>query len=125
SCEAAGHRRPSGRAELVHVILRSLAIAYADTLRVAARLAGRRLAGVRIIGGGARNDLLCLLTAEESGLPVVAGPAEASSLGIIYRLAVASGVLPSMELARSLELIDGDEVREFLPGTTPDRKVAT
>ena len=35
------------------------------------------------MGGGSRNALLCQLTADALGVPVVAGPVEASALGSI------------------------------------------
>lgn len=120
-CAAFGPSRPLSRAEMVRVIIRSLALAYAETLREAARLVGAELGEVRIIGGGARNRLLCQLTANEVGLVVESGLAEASSLGIVYRLAVASRTLPDMNVARALTLVDDDAIGRFMPHT-PTRK---
>ena len=108
-CLAAGYPRPGSRAQIVRIIVRSLAVAYADTLREAARIVGKQLASVRIVGGGARNRLLCQLTADETGLEVEAGPAEASSLGILFTLAVAAGTLPDMKTARKLPPTDDRE----------------
>ena len=122
-CLAAGYPRPASRAHIVRIIVRSLAVAYADTLREATRLVGKQLAGVRIVGGGARNRLLCQLTAEATGLEVEAGPAEASSLGILFTLAVAAGTLPDMKTARELAPTDDDSRGRFIPG--PARKEAT
>ena len=62
-------------------ILDSLAAAFAATVRDAARLAGRDVDVVHLVGGGSRNDLLCQLTADACGLPVVAGPVEATAIG--------------------------------------------
>ena len=112
-CEAAGHPRPGQRAEVVRVILGSLAVAYADTVREAARLVGKGLDGIRIVGGGARNRLLCQLTANAAGQAVESGPAEASSLGIVYRLAVATGVCADMDAARALALVSEDSGGRF------------
>ena len=47
----------------------------------AERLSGRAVDVVHIVGGGAQNALLCQLTADACGLPVVAGPVEATALG--------------------------------------------
>src|SRR6266498_3642931 len=71
ACQATGQPVPGGQAELVHCILDSLASAYARVLRDAERLSGRRVEVVHLVGGGARNRLLCELTADACGLPVL------------------------------------------------------
>jgi rhamnulokinase len=48
---------------------------------------------VHVVGGGARNALLCQLTADACGLPVLAGPVEAAALGNVLVQARAGGVL--------------------------------
>ncbi|MEV0457791.1 rhamnulokinase [Catellatospora methionotrophica] len=80
-CRRTGQPVPASRAALVRCILESLALAHARTVRQAQELAGRDVAVVHLVGGGARNELLCQLTADACGLPVVAGPVEATALG--------------------------------------------
>jgi rhamnulokinase len=81
ACRDTGQRVPDGQAELVRCILDSLAAAFARTLSDAVRLSGRQVEVVHLVGGGARNQLLCQLTADACELPVVAGPVEATALG--------------------------------------------
>jgi rhamnulokinase len=78
---AAGEPVPETPAEVVRAILDSLALAYRRYLRQAAGLAGRQVDVVHVVGGGSQNALLCQLTADACGLPVLAGPAEAAALG--------------------------------------------
>lgn len=108
ACAAHGADRPRTRADLVRAIVGSLADAYADTLGIAARLSGQELQRIRILGGGARNALLCALTAERSGCTVIAGPVEASVRGILLQLAIAAGDVPDAAAARGLMVDDGD-----------------
>lgn len=68
-------------AEVVRVIVDSLAAAHARRVADAARLSGREVDLIHLIGGGSRNALLAQRTADTSGLPVVAGPSEATALG--------------------------------------------
>ncbi|MFC4944415.1 rhamnulokinase [Pseudonocardia sp. GCM10023141] len=71
----------TSRAGIVRCILDSLALAHRRTVREAVALSGRDVDVVHVVGGGARNALLCRLTADACGLPVIAGPVEAAALG--------------------------------------------
>ena len=80
-CRRTGQPVPGTRAEFVRCVLDSLALAYRRTLADAQRLADRAVDVVHLVGGGTNNELLCQLTADACGLPVVAGPVEATALG--------------------------------------------
>ena len=86
---------PGTPAQLVRCILDSLALAYRRALLAAQSLSGRHADVVHVVGGGSRNDLLCQLTADATGLPVVAGPAEATALGNVLVQARALGAAPA------------------------------
>ena len=116
ACESSAGESPASRADLVRAILESLSSAYAQTLRQIEGLTGRSLTSVRLVGGGSRNDLLAGITAERTGIPVVAGPAEASIHGILFQLAAASGHLPDLATARKTPVDDGEPpVRRYAP----------
>ena len=80
-CSRTGQRPPDGRGALVRCILESLALKYRHTFERLQAVLGRKLSRMHIIGGGSRNALLNRFTAEATGVPVVAGPAEATVLG--------------------------------------------
>jgi rhamnulokinase len=92
-CRETGQTPPQSQAETVRCILDSLALAYRRTVRRAAQLSGRDVDVVHLVGGGARNALLCRLTADACGLPVRAGPVEAAALGNALVQARALGAL--------------------------------
>ncbi|SFF95640.1 rhamnulokinase [Blastococcus tunisiensis] len=94
ACADTGQVPPRSQAETVRCILDSLALAYRRTIRRAVELSGRDVEVVHLVGGGARNTLLCQLTADACGLPVVAGPVEAAALGNVLVQARAGAVLP-------------------------------
>ena len=81
ACRTAGQPVPGSRAALARCILDSLAVAYARAVDDASRLSGREIRTIHLVGGGANNDLLCRLTADACGVPVVAGPVEATAVG--------------------------------------------
>jgi rhamnulokinase len=91
---ARGRPVPRSHAEFTRCILDSLAIAYREALTDAQELSGRHADVVHVVGGGSRNELLCQLTADAAGLPVIAGPAEATALGNVLVQARALGVAP-------------------------------
>jgi rhamnulokinase len=96
ACALSGQPVPESPAELVRCILDSLAVAYRRTVRQAAELARRDVDVIHLVGGGAQNALLCQLTADACGLPVLAGPVEATALGNV------------LVQGRALGTIDGD-----------------
>ncbi|WP_076817329.1 rhamnulokinase [Pseudofrankia asymbiotica] len=91
AASAGGQREPRTPAEIVRCVLDSLAAAYARAVRAAEHLSRRRVDVVHLVGGGSRNELLCQLTADALGLPVLAGPAEATALGNVLVQARAHG----------------------------------
>jgi rhamnulokinase len=93
ACTRTGQTPPQSQAETVRCILDSLALAYRRTVRRAAELSGGDVEVVHVVGGGARNTLLCQLTADACGLPVLAGPVEAAALGNALVQARSAGVL--------------------------------
>ena len=99
----AGEPVPQTPAEIIRCILDSLALAYRRNVRLAGSLAGREVEVVHVVGGGARNEFLCQLTADACGVPVLAGPAEASALGNVLVQARALGAgLPDLAAMRAL-----------------------
>jgi rhamnulokinase len=100
---AHGLAAPPTPAALVRAILESLAAAYALAVEDAGRLTGRRIDVVHIVGGGSQNTLLCQLTANRTGRPVVAGPVEATATGNVLVQARSHGIVSgSLEALRDL-----------------------
>lgn len=101
-CQAAGQPAPQDPAQFIRAILTSLACKYNFVLRRLERATGRRFDTIHVIGGGARNGVLCQLTADIAARPVVAGPIEATALGNILVQARASGHVGSLAEMREL-----------------------
>ncbi|HEY1158021.1 MAG TPA: rhamnulokinase family protein [Arthrobacter sp.] len=78
-------------AAITRCIMDSLAAGYARTITDAERLADRPVEVVHVVGGGSQNALLCQLTANATGKPVIAGPVEATALGNVLVQARAAG----------------------------------
>jgi sugar (pentulose or hexulose) kinase len=100
---ARGAAAPTTPGEIVRCIMDSLALAHRRAVLAVQSLSGQHADVVYIVGGGSRNRLLCQLTADAIGLPVVAGPAEATALGNVLVQARALGAAPdSLEGMRQL-----------------------
>jgi rhamnulokinase len=87
-------------AAVTRVVLDSLALRYGSILRMIASITGRAVRGVQIVGGGSRNAYLNQATATVTGLPVVAGPVEATVIGNVLIQAMAAGRFASLAAAR-------------------------
>ena len=96
ACERSGQPAPDGVGATVRSILVSLACKYRWTLERLEAVSGRDMRRIHVIGGGARNDLLCRLTADLCGREVLAGPVEATALGNVLVQARGAGELASL-----------------------------
>lgn len=102
ACRARGQKAPVTVDMLTRSILVSLACKYRFVLEGLEVVTGRRLKAINTVGGGVRNALLCQLTADITGLPVLAGPAEASALGNVLMQARALGDVGSLAEMREV-----------------------
>jgi rhamnulokinase len=94
---------PQSRAEFVRCILESLADAFATAVRRASELSGKPVSVIHLVGGGSQNELLCQLTADRSGLPVLAGPVEATAIGnVLVQARAQDAVSGDLEALRAL-----------------------
>ena len=84
-----------------------------------AALSGGPITSIRIVGGGSRNAALCRRTAELAGLPVTAGPAEASALGNLAVQLVADGAVADIAAAYAASERSLAEVQRYAPTRLP------
>jgi rhamnulokinase len=102
SCVQAGQPVPTSPGAFVRCILESLALKYRYTIELLSGVTGTAPAELHIVGGGARNALLCQATADATGLRVLAGPEEATVVGNLLGQAIALGELGSLEEGRAV-----------------------
>ena len=96
---------------------------YKYTLAQIESITGKRLEKLHIIGGGANNEMLNQFTASATGIPVIAGPAEATAIGNILMQAKALGTVKTLKEARSV-VKDSFDVKTFLPEAGEQWKIA-
>ncbi|HAX96990.1 MAG TPA: rhamnulokinase [Prolixibacteraceae bacterium] len=113
-CRKSGQLVPVGKAQVARCIYDSLALKYKYTLGQLEELTGQKLERIHIIGGGANNTFLCQLTADATGLPVTAGPVEATAIGNILIQARALGLVDSLDEMRSIVAASFEPV-EYVP----------
>ena len=101
-CARSGQAEPEQPGAIVRCILESLALKHAQTIDLLREAAGAAPDEVHVVGGGARNELLCRWTAEATGLLVLAGPAEATEIGNLVVQAIALGELATLAEGREL-----------------------
>ncbi len=88
-----GMAPPTTRAAITRAIVESLAEAFASAVRTASELSEQPIRTIHLVGGGALNQLLCQRTADRAGVPVLAGPVEATALGNVLVQARAVGLI--------------------------------
>ncbi|MDD9268794.1 rhamnulokinase family protein [Paenibacillus sp. GCM10023248] len=110
-CAETGQSVPQSKAEIIRCVVDSLAMKFKQTLDEIEELLERKLQTIHMVGGGIQNQLLCQLTANATGRPVIAGPVEATAIGNIMMQVKAHGEVSSLDQIRQA-------VRDSFP---PDR----
>ena len=101
-CQQSGQQVPATKGELTRCLLQSLATKYKDAISGVNNLLPEPLKRLHIIGGGSQNELLNQLTANALGVPVWAGPVEATAMGNILVQAMAAGEVADLASLRQV-----------------------
>ena len=88
---------PKNRGEYVRCVLESLATKYLEAFKNLQSLVSEPISELHIIGGGCQNELLNQLTANKLGIPVIAGPVEATAIGNILIQGLTDGEYSSLD----------------------------
>lgn len=101
-CRAHGKDVPQTKGDITRVVLQSLAAKYAEATTALNAMLPSPIRKLHIIGGGSQNKLLNRLTQEALGIPVEAGPVEATAIGNILTQALAKGEVADINEMRSV-----------------------
>lgn len=101
-CRKTGQYVPVSRGEVVRCIYESLALKYCVIKNQIEEISGHHYSNLHVVGGGTKDGLLSQFTANATGLPVIAGPIEATALGNMAVQLMAQGVITSLTQAREV-----------------------
>ena len=101
-CKRTGQIPPDDEGEIVRCVLESLALKYRWVAEKLELVSGSPIDVIHIVGGGSQNRLLCQFAANAAGVPVVAGPTEATAVGNIMVQAISTGLIDSISDAREI-----------------------
>ena len=101
-CRKTGQPVPESDGALVRCIYESLAMKYKFAIDQIEDNTGKDFDVLHFLGGGTKDGFLCQMTADALGIPVVAGPTEATALGNIMLQLIALGDIENIEEGRNL-----------------------
>ena len=113
-CRRTGQKVPETKGQIVRCINESLAMKYRVTLEQIADCTGKDYSAIHMVGGGTQSGLLCSFTASACGMPVVAGPVEATVLGNIALQLMADGAIADLKQAREIIAREPD-IKKYEP----------
>lgn len=122
-CAKTGQYVPQSKGEILRCIYESLAMKYRYSVDQIAHCTQKQYDTVYIVGGGARDTLLCQMTASACAMRVSAGPVEATAIGNIVLQLVALGRLASLKEARGI-ICKSDEIKVFQPKDVAEWRAA-
>jgi rhamnulokinase len=118
-CAKTNQQVPETKGEIARCIYDSLVLKYKYTINQIESVTGLPIDKLHIIGGGANNAIMNQLTADATGIPVFAGPTEATAIGNIMLQAKALGKVKSLSEIREI-VKNSFEVTEYNPSPKLD-----
>ena len=109
-----GQQVPENDAQYISCIYRSLARRYKAVVDMLQGFAPFPIEKLHVIGGGSANDTMSQWTADELGIPVVAGPTEATAIGNVMIQARAAGLVKDRWEMRNM-IAKAFAVKTFTP----------
>lgn len=116
-CERTGQKVPQTKGQIVRCINESLALKYRYSLEEIKACTGKEYHAIHMVGGGTQSKLLCKFTAHANGIPVIAGPVEATVYGNIAIQLMAKGKIADLKEARKV-VSASEELATYLPENT-------
>ncbi|MCM1330578.1 MAG: rhamnulokinase [Ruminococcus sp.] len=113
-CGRTGQYVPQSVGEVMRCVYESLALKYRQAFEEIKICTGKEYRSINLIGGGAKDGLLCKMTANACNCKVTAGPIEATAYGNIAIQLMADGAVSSLDEARKIIAVS-DSVKTFLP----------
>ncbi len=113
-CSESNQPAPADDADILRCIYESLACKFRDTLEEIEACTGIKYERIYMLGGGVKDMLLCQLTADLCGIPVLTGPVEATAFGNAAIQLIAAGELQNLAEARQV-VADSITVKEYTP----------
>ena len=101
-CEHTGQKIPHDEGAFVRCALESLALKYRWAVGILEEILGTTIKTIHVVGGGSKNAFLCQFTADACGIPVVAGPVEATAMGNVLIQAMGRGRISSLADLRAI-----------------------
>ena len=116
-CRKTSQKAPQTPGEFTRCILESLALKYKSVLAEIDAVTGVPVELLHIVGGGSKNDLLNQFTADACGIPVVAGPAEATAIGNLLVQVMIHNKIDSLTAGREI-IVNSFPLKTYQPVQT-------
>jgi rhamnulokinase len=101
-CQTTNQNSPETIGAVMRCVYESLALKYRHVVELLKRVSGQAIDCLHIIGGGSQNELLCQMSANALGIPIIAGPSEATALGNAVIQFISHGDLGNLSQAREM-----------------------